>query len=116
MSRVDAGDEDEIRAGTVRAVPIGRDADGYVQEVIVLRDGAGVLRAYHNVCKHLPIPLDGGSRRFLDPSGRFLECGTHGATYRPEDGLCIAGPCEGERLDPVPLEIEGGRVYLRLAD
>lgn len=97
-------DPAELERGDVKVVRIGRDPDGYVREALVLRDHGGTVRAYLNQCKHLPIPLDGGSRRFFDPDGRLLECGTHGASYRLEDGLCIAGPCEGERLDALPVE------------
>lgn len=106
----------DLAPGEVYVVRLGRDGDGYAREALVLRDANGALRCYRNLCKHLPIPLDGGTRRFMDPTGRYLECGTHGATYRPEDGLCVAGPCEGERLDALPLVEENGRLLIRIPE
>lgn len=85
------------------------------REALVLLDEDGVVRAYTNLCQHLPIPLDAGGRRFLQEDG-LLVCATHGALYRRKDGLCIAGPCLGRTLETVPLRIgEDGRVELRPA-
>lgn len=106
----------ELPSGSIRVVMLGRDEDGYVREALVLRDHSGIIRAYHNRCKHLPIPLDGGSRRFLGRDGVHIECATHGATYRLEDGVCIAGPCEGERLDALAATEEPGGIFLLTAD
>jgi len=47
---------------------------------------------------------------FFDAEGRHLVCSTHGAVFRPEDGYCLAGPCAGESLEPVPVEVREGRV------
>ena len=73
----------------------------------MLRDADGALRAYRNLCKHLPILLDAGSGQYLTPDGRELLCNTHGARYRREDGLCVHGPCMGASLEEVPLLVEG---------
>lgn len=77
----------------VVALPTG----GQAREALVVRDDAGVVRAYENVCQHIPIPLDAGSREFLDDEG-YLVCVTHGARYRRSDGECISGPCMGRSL------------------
>jgi nitrite reductase/ring-hydroxylating ferredoxin subunit len=34
-------------------------------------------------------------------------CRNHGALFAPEDGLCLAGPCEGESLDPLRIARRG---------
>jgi len=34
------------------------------------------------------------------------------AIYRPEDGLCIAGPCGGTKLTPVAIHEEAGEIRL----
>jgi len=93
-------------------VPLAPDAEGRPREAIVLRDGRGVPRAYVNLCKHLPIPLDAGSRDFIAVDGTHLLCGTHGALYRREDGLCVDGPCEGESLDALELVDDDGQLVL----
>ena len=47
-----------------------------------------------------------------DPNKRYLVCNSHGARYRPEDGLCVSGPCEGSHLRELPLVVEDGVVFL----
>lgn len=58
----------------------------------------GVLRAYANVCRHKAIPLDarGGTELgVMTDDGKGLLCDSHGASYRPADGMCTNGPCVG---------------------
>lgn len=89
-----------------RAVIWGRLANGRPREVLVLATPDGEPRAYVNECQHLPVPLDGGSREFMNRAGTHLMCGTHGALYRLEDGYCTEGPCEGGSLERLPLRID----------
>ncbi|MBX3245685.1 MAG: Rieske 2Fe-2S domain-containing protein [Myxococcales bacterium] len=103
---------DELAPGVVRTCLVGRDRYGLPREALVLRDADGVLRGYVNQCKHLPIPIDAGSREFFDEVGEHLLCGTHGALFRLDDGMCVAGPCEGLPLDPVEVEENGGDVFV----
>lgn len=103
---------EELRTAP-RPVVWGRLENGRPREVLVLATPAGEPRAYLNVCEHLPVPLDGGTREFLNRAGTHLMCGTHGALYRFEDGYCVEGPCEGSSLERVPLRIdEDGWVVL----
>lgn len=88
--------------GECIVVPYGRDERGFPVDALVVRDGDEV-HAYLNVCKHIAIPLDAGSGEFLDEEGHLV-CITHGALYRPGDGMCVAGPCIGEALDRVDVE------------
>lgn len=112
---VDAGHRDGLVGDAVRVVPLPPLAWDAHREAIVTRDGSGVLRAYLNRCKHLPVPLDGGSRDFLDVTRRYLICGTHGALYERETGYCVSGPCRGRVLDAIRLEErEDGRLVLVL--
>lgn len=89
-----------------RTVISGILDNGRPREVIVVRTEDGEPRAYVNVCMHLPVPLDGGSREFLSMDGCSLMCGTHGALYRFEDGYCFEGPCEGTSLEPVSWTVD----------
>jgi nitrite reductase/ring-hydroxylating ferredoxin subunit len=109
-TRVPAGKHSDLPPAVVRVVRLAPDAEGKPREALVLRDEAGVLRAYRNLCRHLPVPLDAGSRRFL-VAGQ-LECATHGARYQPADGLCVAGPCIGTRLVGLAVEREGDDLFV----
>lgn len=63
---------------------------------VLMTRAEGVLHAYWNVCRHLPVPLDGGLGQL--PEGPSLVCLTHGARFRGLDGYCESGPCEGASL------------------
>lgn len=104
--RIAAGHASDLFAGSVRVVRL--PPDGRIpREALIVRDQSGTLRAYLNLCQHLPIPLDGGSRRFLTRDADHLQCGTHGARYRLSDGLCVEGPCQGRSLIALELEQSG---------
>jgi nitrite reductase/ring-hydroxylating ferredoxin subunit len=80
---------------------------------ILLRSADGGVRAYKNECRHLPMPLDDREPGDLwDPHGRHLVCNSHGALYRPDDGLCVSGPCEGSHLRTLPVIVRDGEVFL----
>jgi nitrite reductase/ring-hydroxylating ferredoxin subunit len=55
----------------------------------------------------VPIPLDRDGEPLLTPDGLFLVCRNHGAVFKPEDGRCVAGPCEGESLTPLDVARSG---------
>lgn len=104
--------EHELSQKMVRTVRLTRARDGTPREALIVRDEGGVVRAYLNLCKHLPIPIDSGSREFFDGPKKHLLCATHGAHYRLEDGLCVRGPCIHAKLDAVELVREGGAIYV----
>jgi nitrite reductase/ring-hydroxylating ferredoxin subunit len=85
----------------------------FEEEGILLKLKDGQLRAYKNECRHLPMRLDDREPRdFWDPSRTHLVCNSHGARYRPSDGLCVGGPCEGSHLRPLPIVVDNGEVFL----
>lgn len=63
---------------------------------------------YRNRCPHLGTPLEWEEDRFLDADGALIQCSTHGALFRIEDGHCLVGPCQGKHLQAVPFHIENG--------
>ncbi len=69
----------------------------------------GRVHAYLNRCSHVPMEMDYQEGRFFDDSGQWLLCATHGATYAPDTGACVGGPCRGG-LVRVALSEEGGVV------
>lgn len=83
------------------------------EEGILLRLGSGEVRAYKNECRHLPVPLDEREpKEIWDAEARYLVCSSHGARYRPEDGLCVSGPCQGSHLRALPVVVRDGEVFL----
>lgn len=113
--RIFAGAVDDFAIGEARIVALPPDRHAPRREAMVVRDEHGQLRAFVNRCKHLPIPLDSGSRQVLAPDRRHFLCRTHGALYRIGDGACIAGPCNGRSLEPLAVELDAGRVFVLVA-
>ncbi|MBF8779924.1 Rieske (2Fe-2S) protein [Pseudomonas fulva] len=58
----------------------------------------GQVYLYRNRCPHRGIPLEWRTDAFLDESASLVRCAHHGALFLIETGECVAGPCEGERL------------------
>jgi nitrite reductase/ring-hydroxylating ferredoxin subunit len=77
----------------------------------VIRQGERVF-GYLNQCPHTGGPLDWVPGRFLSAEGGLIQCSTHGALFRIEDGFCIWGPCAGTSLAPVPLKLQGNDIFL----
>lgn len=43
--------------------------------------------------------------QFLNLDGDLIQCATHDALFRLEDGVCIAGPCAGRSLTRLRVEV-----------
>lgn len=124
--RIAAGTLSSLEPGVVRVVPLPRGLFGSPPvvplEALVVRDLSGEPRAYLNRCRHLPIPLSftrprepslhDASHEFLTRDNQALECKTHGARYRLDDGMCVEGPCEGRALLALELVVEDDALYL----
>ena len=80
-----------VRGG---AIPAG---DGRALDGFLVRHGGRVL-AYVDSCPHTGAPLNWEPDRFLDIDQRYIQCATHGALFRIDDGLCVQGPCAGQSL------------------
>jgi nitrite reductase/ring-hydroxylating ferredoxin subunit len=77
---------------------------------------AGRVYGYLNRCGHMPMELDWREGEVFDLEGRDLICSTHGATYAPDSGKCLGGPCGGSPLVPLQVEERDGRVYFKGID
>lgn len=85
--------------------------DGDAESVLLYRDGDRV-RAWLNICPHAGRRLDWAPGQFLKSRDDHLVCAAHGATFDTREGLCLAGPCRGESLRPVAVEVRDGDVVL----
>lgn len=94
------------------AVDIG--ADEPLRLFVVRKDD--VFAAYRNSCPHTGAPLEWQPDQFLDLDNSFIQCAIHGALFRPEDGYCVRGPCAGDALRPLTLEIDNGEVCLVVSE
>lgn len=85
---------------------------GDPESLILHRRGLQV-HAWLNVCPHAGRRLDWAPGKFLKSKAGHLVCAVHGASFEPDSGTCVAGPCRGDRLRPVAVEVRDGYVLLQ---
>ena len=101
-----AGDLAPGQTRKFRLEVAGRRVHGFV----VNHDGA--FHAFVNSCPHVGTPLDLWENEFLTEDARRIVCATHGAVFDPADGRCLAGPCAGDALTPLPIRRDGADVVV----
>lgn len=101
---------DDIPDGDAKGFEI--DQGGESVDILVVRRGETVY-GYVNDCPHLGTPLSWVEDDFMTFDREFILCSTHGAEFRVEDGYCTAGPCLGDKLQPVPVAVADGWVVRR---
>jgi nitrite reductase/ring-hydroxylating ferredoxin subunit len=99
----------EIPASGCRGFAVG-EGDWPLRGVVV-RTAKGVA-AYVNRCPHAGHRLNLKPHVFLTPDDALILCTSHGALFEKENGFCVAGPCAGQSLTPVPVVVENGHVLL----
>ncbi len=78
---------------------------------VVKKDGD--VFAYENSCPHAGINLEWQDDDFLDIEKNHIQCSVHGALFKIENGDCLGGPCNGEGLTEVKIEVdEDGNILL----
>lgn len=85
------------------------DVDG--KEIFVLNVD-GVIKAYENYCPHLGIELNYMPNEFLDANKQYIVCANHGAIFDKVSGECISGPCAGDMLNEVDVEVRDKTIFV----
>jgi nitrite reductase/ring-hydroxylating ferredoxin subunit len=99
---------DEIAEGAAR----GFDLDGEGEDTIFLVRVGGKLSGWRNACPHIDgAPMAWRRDGYLNAAGNLIVCYAHGAEFRPDTGVCVQGPCYGDRLTPAPIEEDEGALY-----
>ena len=81
------------------------------RQLFAVRQGNSIF-AYWNLCPHRNSPLNWIPNQFLDTDNQLIQCALHGALFEIDSGLCIAGPCSGDSLQPVELRCEDHFYYV----
>lgn len=87
------------------------DGEGGPRWLMLFHRG-GEVSAWLNVCPHQGRALNWAPNRFIFSADDRLVCSHHGASFELPGGECVAGPCKGARLTPVPIRVENGFVVL----
>ena len=81
-------------------------------QVVLVRQGSRVF-GYINNCPHYDkAPLGWKKDEFLTADRQHIMCASHGALFRVTDGACELGPCLGQSLAPVHIEVKEGSVFM----
>jgi nitrite reductase/ring-hydroxylating ferredoxin subunit len=78
--------------------------------VLLTRKG-DLIAAFHNRCPHAGYPLQSVTGGIALQEGRYIVCGAHGASYGLSTGACEGGPCNGEALKRIAIEVRDGAIY-----
>lgn len=92
-------------------VEVEATIDGDAESLLLHRDGDAV-RAWFNVCPHAGHRLDWAPGEFLLSKDGHVVCAAHGASFELQQGECIAGPCRGQSLRAVAVQVRDGQVFL----
>lgn len=84
-----------------------------VHDIFIVRNFE-ILKAYQNSCPHNLAPLNWGEDAFLSMDKDYIQCANHGALFNFSSGDCVYGPCVGQKLDSVEIEIENNIIYALL--
>ena len=85
--------------------------DGDAESLVLYRLGDEV-RAWLNVCPHAGRRLDWAPGQFLKSKDGHLVRAAHGASFELDRGDCVAGPCRGDALRAVQVQVRDGEVWL----
>ena len=102
-----------VMLGALHAIADGA-ARNYVLQLRAGRFHGFVVRrgeaawGYVDRCPHAGVPLARRLDDYLTPTGELIACSWHGALFRVKDGLCVGGPCMGERLTRWPVTVSEG--------
>lgn len=68
--------------------------------------------AYENSCPHTGVTLNWQEGQFFSHDGLFIQCSLHGALFEPNTGVCIRGPCLGDCLKSINIEVTDDAIYI----
>ncbi|WP_137165404.1 Rieske (2Fe-2S) protein [Salinimonas lutimaris] len=102
MSKVLLGSLSDIPPGQAKGFDpnqTGKDT------FFVVRQG-NQLFAYTDICPHYGnTTLPWKRHHYLDSASDHIVCAAHGALFEIDSGTCVQGPCLGQKLLKIPIEV-----------
>jgi nitrite reductase/ring-hydroxylating ferredoxin subunit len=99
---------DELQEGASR----GFDPEGRGQTTVFAVRRAQAVHVYADSCPHHGTPLAWRRDEYLNAAKDHIVCAAHGAQFEVDTGLCVLGPCLGDRLTPVSWRIVGSQLVI----
>jgi nitrite reductase/ring-hydroxylating ferredoxin subunit len=79
---------------------------------VVHKDGQ--FHAFINRCPHTGVNLEWLEDQFLDRDNAYIQCVSHDALFEIDTGHCVHGPCAGDNLPPVQLDVIDNQLVANL--
>ncbi len=95
-----------------RAVEFAYQAGDERRAIFIQRMGDDVF-AYENSCPHAHLPLNIKEGVFTEKSGTYFMCSNHGALFDIKSGACLGGPCNGQGLTKIEIDLKDGEILAR---
>ena len=83
-----------------------------LQSVFIIRRNQKIS-AFINSCPHTGVALNWQPDQFLDIDNEFIQCSLHGARFRVDDGYCVWGPCAGQSLTALSVDVQNGLIRVK---
>ncbi|RQV69653.1 Rieske (2Fe-2S) protein [Burkholderia cenocepacia] len=102
-------------------VPDGRsrgfDPGGAGRDTIFVVRLGEMLHAYRDACPHHGgTPMAWRKDAYLNGDGTRIACHAHGAQFDIGTGVCVLGPCLGQTLEPVRVEVATDGTVILMQD
>lgn len=78
--------------------------------LIITKSGGNVF-AYENKCPHLLVSLNSAAKEINSSCKQYIQCSSHFAQFRKDNGYCVYGPCKGLSLIKLDIQVENGNIY-----
>lgn len=98
----------DVKANTWYEYSLQLD-EGLVSVMLIMRDND--YTAFKNLCPHQGRRMDYAAGKFLIAENGNIICPAHGAEFNPDDGLCINGPCLGQSLQPIHIQLNEESIF-----
>ena len=112
MNKIHLGAVNDFHDGEAKGFDINNaGADTF----FVVRKGNEMF-AYVDICPHYnDTSLPWKRHMYLDNQSQHIVCAAHGALFDIKDGYCLQGPCLGQTLRKVPIEVSADNdIWIRL--
>ncbi len=83
--------------------------DALISLMLIFQDDK--YTAFKNFCPHQGRRMNYSVGQFLTTPQGNLVCPAHGAEFNPTDGLCINGPCLGQSLESIHIQLNDDSVF-----
>ncbi|WP_018417036.1 Rieske (2Fe-2S) protein [Teredinibacter turnerae] len=103
-------DGDELLDGDCIKLPL--KFRGKKDSALIIRD-RGEVRAFHNLCVHMPRTLDCESHSVFDFEKQQLRCSMHGIVYSSETGESLSEICRGKKLTSIRIIEQDNKILIR---